>query len=735
MKRFDELGFSSGSSTALGTLLLFGALNVACSGGSNNVEKNPPPPLPTQKIAVNCACSVMGSARGESVSSAIAPAQFCLPETFTDLTTAGEYCESAGFEDFVRLTALQLAERQDDRVCDVEVDFTVDCRAENFVGTTGNITIQPLCEGSCPTIGCTDQNCTEQQMLTASCDCTSPAACGGFATQVACTPGTVQTAPGPAPLALIGQQISAVSIAAQHGGTWNAAQSRLRLDASVDILCAPIFGCATTSDSDTKPARGTFNLIGAACPSGSCSLGFEAHVAVEDLELEFSLGPVSETHHIRNFSAVLTAARSALHVNPDGTGVIPAGQLSINGSARHTGGGDDDSFRMLGNTNANDLPVSIDWTSRTFTMSGIGFQFPEGTATVTLSGTFQQSLAEVLATTDADADGVPGVRDNCPLTANPTQAPVASPVLVVPADVASCGQASPGTATARDVCFGASVVITSDAAADAPPGASIVHWTATDRLGRTARADQLVEEQPTLLATRSLLLRDRSAILSAVGIPSVINLGASVATDLGVEARAGFVFSNADVILRDRSVVRGDVTTPGLIQRGNAVQVLGSLRPRTPINAGSFPDLTIAPFVAGAIDVALEPGVSASRAPGAYRNVIVKSRAVLTLAPGTYSMASLQLEPEAEVRLSGPTTFRVTTLVQLRGRFVEAVPGGISLLYSGGSAFAIERPFTGRVVAPNASVAIGAGMPLNFAGSLFARDVELRPDAKFTCAL
>jgi hypothetical protein len=95
---------------------------------------------------------------------------------------------------------------------------------------------------------------------------------------------------------------------------------------------------------------------------------------------------------------------------------------------------------------------------------------------------------------DADGDGVPDEVDNCPLVANPTQAPVATPVISAPADVtlASCLSTAIGTASAVEICEAGPVTVTNDAPSPFPRGSTVVTWRADDTHGRFATDTQTV---------------------------------------------------------------------------------------------------------------------------------------------------------------------------------------------------------------------------------------------------
>ena len=112
----------------------------------------------------------------------------------------------------------------------------------------------------------------------------------------------------------------------------------------------------------------------------------------------------------------------------------------------------------------------------------------EGTQTASVTGRIH------VPGTDSDRDGVPDLTDNCPLVANPTQSPVATPVLTPPADVTVSSGQSPdiGTAKAIDVCHARPVAITNDAPATFSIGPNLVTWRASDGIAPPVFATQRV---------------------------------------------------------------------------------------------------------------------------------------------------------------------------------------------------------------------------------------------------
>ena len=110
----------------------------------------------------------------------------------------------------------------------------------------------------------------------------------------------------------------------------------------------------------------------------------------------------------------------------------------------------------------------------------------DGSLTVDISGP--------MVLPDVDADGVPDRTDNCRFTPNPTQTPVATPLVSPPFNLtlASCADHRIGRATASDVCDGGPVAVTNNAPGTFAVGPNVVTWRGEDALHRVGTASQTV---------------------------------------------------------------------------------------------------------------------------------------------------------------------------------------------------------------------------------------------------
>src|SRR6185295_4320045 len=94
-------------------------------------------------------------------------------------------------------------------------------------------------------------------------------------------------------------------------------------------------------------------------------------------------------------------------------------------------------------------------------------------------GTLTAELAGSIVFPDTDGDGVLDQNDNCKFVPNPTQTPVATPIVTPPAalTINSCLDHQIGGAIASDVCDASLVTITNNAPARFNAGANVVTWT------------------------------------------------------------------------------------------------------------------------------------------------------------------------------------------------------------------------------------------------------------------
>jgi hypothetical protein len=243
----------------------------------------------------------------------------------------------------------------------------------------------------------------------------------------------------------------------------------------------------------------------------------------------------------------------------------------------------------------------------------------------------------------------------------------------------------------------------------------------------------LVPQAVPILATRTLLIKDRAAIRrKGDGFAPVVSSG-TVRTDLGVEAKTGNVLSEPAVRISDRARVEGSVKSAGAVTLGQGVVVTEGVQANTPLGPlRSFTFQTMVPPKTFGNREA-QPDTTMSLAPGGYGSLSVKSRATLNLRAGSYSFDSVQVEPQAKVVIddaAGPVLVHARGAVTYRGQILKkgnAASNHVDLLaiaYGTATSF-VEAPFKGTLFVPAAALVL---QPLNGAehfGAFFARDLTV----------
>jgi hypothetical protein len=192
--------------------------------------------------------------------------------------------------------------------------------------------------------------------------------------------------------------------------------------------------------------------------------------------------------------------------------------------------------------------------------------------------------------------------------------------------------------------------------------------------------------------------------------------------------------SQGSVALSSNAAVNGSIRTGGTVSEQTGVIVTGSIQQNQPVSVNSSIQIGVT-FPSGTQPITLQPGASQTLIPGAYGNIIVNSRATLSLSSGTYTMTSLDVEPQATLSLNesaGPVVIYIQNTLLYKG--TEAEQGGRGNVFFGvfgSQAVSLQAPFTGTVVAPNAELDL-TSQTAGFAGAFFGNTVELFPGTTVT---
>jgi hypothetical protein len=307
-------------------------------------------------------------------------------------------------------------------------------------------------------------------------------------------------------------------------------------------------------------------------------------------------------------------------------------------------------------------------------------------------------------------------------------------------DACSLSVAVTGTVVASNgVTLAAPIPVTNGTAVLAT-GTYTVQWTAKDDSGNTSTAQQTVNVRPAIEASDAISIDDRSVVvLAGGGFAALGNTGTGTVT-VGVQAQTGEIDTKSGVFLRNYALVHGNVRAGGALSTQTGATVTGTVSQNGPVTLAPGRSLAGVTFPGtNAGPITLQPGTAQTIAPGAYAAVTAYTGSTLTLKAGTYYFTSLDLEPQASLKLDetqGAIKLFVQTSVIDRGTMVPAggAIAGFVLGYAGTAALNIQSPFPGGVViAPNADVVISSLGSTAFAGQLFAKDIEIQPDATLTC--
>ncbi len=369
---------------------------------------------------------------------------------------------------------------------------------------------------------------------------------------------------------------------------------------------------------------------------------------------------------------------------------------------------------------------------------------------------------------DLDGDGIVDMKDNCPAVANPLQEDaddnrIGDACNVMP--IVDCVlNRTPDTFTAffdyenplsfRSIPLGLrnQVLRSSGTTASVEPNefgagqqaAFSADFASSESLTWTLEGQTVVADgtsalcsgkelatgeaapQTALFGTESVKVGDHVTVRAGRELPSILSGGE---VEVGGDAEVGHVFAGGRALLAAHSAVRGTLVTAQTVQRVGDAAVLGQQRERAVV-----PGHSIAWWVdfgaSARAAVELAPNEPRKLTPGAYGDVVVPAGAVLTLAPGQYQFASLSVASSAVLSIpGGNVVVHVATGLSHHGETRVASDGGLVLGYFGADEAVIDASLRATVVAPNASVVLGAARNSVYTGSFFARSIEVRPSS------
>lgn len=213
-------------------------------------------------------------------------------------------------------------------------------------------------------------------------------------------------------------------------------------------------------------------------------------------------------------------------------------------------------------------------------------------------------------------------------------------------------------------------------------------------------------------------LRDHANVQAPVGAFSY--------GQFGVEAKlVGDSVVNGGARLFDRAKLTGSLVLAQKANLGNGVTVTGGITENHTPNY--LPALERRVFTAGTQPVILT-GRQQFNA-GSYGAVTIRAGAVVTLPGGTYRLASLNIEADAVLNITGAVNFEVAGDVNFGDRTKATGSTGSLSVYTNGNVCRIgnEVAFNGLLIAPNATVTISSRS--NFVGCAEGKLLDIQPDA------
>lgn len=233
--------------------------------------------------------------------------------------------------------------------------------------------------------------------------------------------------------------------------------------------------------------------------------------------------------------------------------------------------------------------------------------------------------------------------------------------------------------------------------------------------------------QVTLGASDSMRVADFVSIIGENGQGgSVTCTGTGLVEVLPDCVIDGHVLSRGRISLKDRVLVHGNVKSEDAIDAPTAF-IEGEVVPNTDIEVNNRYAWQVE-FPPAISNVALEPDKNRNLPPGSYGAVSIKPRSRLTLSPGVYYFDSLMADAESilEVASGGePVILYIRSSMTTRAMiFLNNSPGDFLIGYLGTGTADLDSPFSGTVVAPNATIRLA---PLNggqHRGSFFGKRIE-----------
>jgi Cellulose binding domain/HYR domain len=265
-------------------------------------------------------------------------------------------------------------------------------------------------------------------------------------------------------------------------------------------------------------------------------------------------------------------------------------------------------------------------------------------------------------------------------------------------------------------------------------GTYVIRWTASDGINTSAPVFQTVTVGSKIQAAGNFIVDDNAFIEDTNGGGGQILNSGNGQTHLGVASTSGSIISVAPVTLLDRAKVTGNIVSHGGITVPPTASVSGTRTLNANVVLPPLPPLPAFPPPTGG-NITVNNGVQ-PLTPGSYGTVTLNSGATLIMSAGDFFFQSFLINSSVNVKVQVSPNTRVFVQNQFafRSPFVNA--GGTLqpiLVGFAGANLTVETTFNGTLLAPNASVIFGIGSGINYRGSFYAKNIEVRNNSALVC--
>jgi hypothetical protein len=230
-------------------------------------------------------------------------------------------------------------------------------------------------------------------------------------------------------------------------------------------------------------------------------------------------------------------------------------------------------------------------------------------------------------------------------------------------------------------------------------------------------------------AAKTLTLNDRVK-LSGVAAEATGTNGTIQVTN---DAKVASLIAGGNVSIGDRSVVSGDITAGGNVTRSSSSSVTGIITAHATLGAPQQFQWTFNADTNSLGDVTANSGAALDLVPGTYGNLTLNSQSSVTLHTGTYAFGNIAINAQATLLVDsvrGPVQMYSSKQFTFNGSVATATAGIPQLLVglTGTATATVQSPFTGVLLAPNATLNVQAALPVGHRAIFYSSALVLQPD-------